>query len=131
MQGALEAAQCSPRQVDYINLHGTGTKMNDAAEAAAIGEFFGEHGSAIPCSSTKPVTGHCLGATPALEGILCLQVLQHQLVVPSANCANQDPACRLNLQKLQPRAVTIKFALSNSLGFWGHYASLLFASAAR
>jgi len=129
MQGALDAAQFAASEVDYINLHGTGTKLNDAAEGEAIAQLFGQHAAVLGCSSTKPVTGHCLGATPAVEAILCVEALKHGVIPPTANCVMQDPACRIDIQTVSARRPKTKVALSNSLGFWGHYASLLLSRA--
>jgi 3-oxoacyl-(acyl-carrier-protein) synthase len=124
MREALELAQLSPREIGYVKAHGSGTVMNDFAEAAALGRLFGERG--VPCSSTKPVTGHCLGATPALGAILCIQALRHQKLPPAINCAQPDPQCPVQLvtPETQPRPFTS--VLSNSIGFWGYHASLVF-----
>ncbi len=123
MNDALHMAQLSPKNVGYINAHGTGTIMNDEAEVAAIQTVFRE--KCPPCSSTKPVTGHCLGATPVLEAILCVEALRHQIIPPTANCS--DPEFSLDVAPLKARSASIDHVLSNSLGFWGKHASLLFA----
>ncbi|MEO8439659.1 MAG: hypothetical protein ABI540_05495 [Spartobacteria bacterium] len=82
----MQVAELCPDDIDYINAHGTGTKMNDAAEAHAVMPFFGARGVNPPCTSTKPITGHCLGATPALDAVLSVAALRHQIVPPTANC---------------------------------------------
>jgi 3-oxoacyl-(acyl-carrier-protein) synthase len=127
MQEALDLAQLSPGNIGYVQAHGSGTVLNDFAEAAALGRLFGEHN--VPCSSTKPVTGHCLGATPALAAVLCIEALHHQKLPPAVNCAEPDPKCpvRLVTSTTQPRAFTS--VLSNSIGFWGYHASLIFSAA--
>lgn len=129
MNRALHAAGLSPDAIDYLNTHGTGTVANDVAEATAIRKVFGDPPSTPPCSSTKPVTGHCLGATPAMEAILCLQALQHQTIPPTANCHDQDPACAIDTVPLHARETSLKTVMSTSLGFWGNHAALVFAGA--
>jgi 3-oxoacyl-[acyl-carrier-protein] synthase II len=124
---ALQTAHLSPGDIDYLNAHGTGTIVNDAAEAAAIQKVFSDTGTPPPCSSTKPITGHCLGATPAMEAILCLQALQHQTIPPTANCENQDRACAIDAVPLQARAANLRHVMSTSLGFWGSHAVLIFS----
>lgn len=123
MRRALQVAGLRPDQIDYINAHGTGTKLNDAAESQAVMGIFG---GSVPCTSTKPITGHCLGATPALESILCIEALRHQIIPPTANCQAQDPLCLINVQPLKAQPAKIAAAMSNSLGFWGYHASLIF-----
>jgi 3-oxoacyl-[acyl-carrier-protein] synthase II len=125
MTGALHLAGFSPGDIDCIDAHGSGTVVNDVAEARAVSRLFGDR--SIPCSSTKPVTGHCLGATPALEAVLCIEALRRQMVLPTANCERLDPKCpiRVVTGEAQPRALAA--VMSNSLGFWGYHASLIFA----
>jgi 3-oxoacyl-(acyl-carrier-protein) synthase len=125
MRQALELAKLCPNDIDYINAHGTGTKLNDSAEAQAVQTLFENRD--VPCSSTKPITGHCLGATPALEALLTIEALRHQLIPPTANCSAQDPACAINVQPMTARPAPLSVAMSNSLGFWGYHASLIFA----
>jgi 3-oxoacyl-(acyl-carrier-protein) synthase len=124
MQQALELAQLSPNEIGYVHAHGSGTVLNDFAEASALGRLFGERG--VPCSSTKPVTGHCLGATPALGAILCIEALRHQKLPPAVNCAEPDPRCPVQLvtPETQPKSFTT--VLSNAIGFWGYHSSLIF-----
>jgi 3-oxoacyl-[acyl-carrier-protein] synthase II len=127
MREAMERGGIEVADVDYINAHGTGTRINDPAEARAIVSLFGSRATSVPCSSTKPVTGHCLGATPALEAILCVEALRRQIVLPTANCPDQDPGCPVNAETRGARPATLRTALSNSLGFWGYRAALVFA----
>lgn len=124
---ALAAAGLPPEAIDHVNAHGTGTPLNDAAEAAALKEIFGAHAATLPCVSTKPITGHCLGATPALEAVLVLEALARQIIPPTANCHRPDPACGLHVQPLRPAPAVLRHVMSNSLGFWGHHASLIFS----
>jgi len=124
---ALRLAGLNPAQIDHINLHGTGTQLNDLAEARAINRVFGEHAARLPCISSKPVTGHCLGATPALEAVLCVEALGRQVVPPTANCHELDPKCAIDVVTGSPRAVRLNHVMSNSLGFWGYHGSLIFS----
>jgi 3-oxoacyl-[acyl-carrier-protein] synthase I len=126
MQRALDAAGLTPADIDYINLHGTGTPSNDAAEALAVGSLFGAD---TPCSSTKAATGHTLGAAGALEAIICLLVLRHGVLPVGLNVSELDPQCRINYLTRSRRA-TPRTALSNSFGFGGVNCTLLFGRGA-
>ena len=128
IEQALAMADLRPAEIDYVNLHGTGTQLGDFTEAEAMARVFGPRTPALPCSSTKPITGHCLGATPALEAVLCVKALREQLLPPSANCPNQDPCCRIALQTSSARTPRIRTVVSNSLGFWGQCAALVFST---
>lgn len=130
MQQALQSAGLDAGQIDYLNAHGTGTKMNDAAEACAIKKLFGDRAAFLPCSSTKPVTGHCLGATPAIEAVLCIEALRRQQIPPTANCSRPDPLCPINLQSFSAPSAKLTNVMSNSLGFWGYHAALIFSKLA-
>lgn len=124
MEGALATAGVEACDLDYLNAHGTGTVLNDVAEARAVNAL----GAAeVPCSSTKAVTGHCLGATPALEAVLALKAIERQQLPPSANCEQPDPACALNLVRGGARGARVRRVMSNSLGFWGSDACLIFS----
>lgn len=124
---ALGLAGLEPTMIEHVNAHGTGTVMNDLAEARAMQTIFGDRAAQVPCSSTKPVTGHCLGATPALEAILAVEALRHQLIPPTANCHLPDPECVLDVVPLTARPARLNHVMSNSLGFWGYHASLIFS----
>ena len=126
MRRALQAAGLGSEKIDYINAHGSGTKLNDLAEARAVRELFGDRAATVPCSSTKPITGHCLGATPALEAVIGIEAITHQMIPPTANCHEPDPHCSINVQPLTARPACISTIMSNSLGFWGYHASLIF-----
>jgi 3-oxoacyl-(acyl-carrier-protein) synthase len=124
---ALKLAGLNSSQIDHVNLHGTGTQLNDVAEARAIKRVFGAHASTLPCTSSKPVTGHCLGATPALEAVLCVEALNQQIIPPTANCHELDPECAIEVVTGTARPARLKHVMSNSLGFWGYHASLIFS----
>jgi 3-oxoacyl-[acyl-carrier-protein] synthase II len=115
----------APRDIGYVNAHGTGTVVNDAVECLALNEVFGA-GMAPPVSSTKPVTGHCLGATPALEAIISILALRAGCLPPTANLDSVDPACDVDLISDEPRPAAVDSVLSTSLGFWGTQAALVF-----
>jgi nodulation protein E len=129
MKQALALAQLSPTEIGYVNAHGSGTVVNDLAEATALKELFGDR--AVPCSSTKPVTGHCLGATPALEAVLCVESLRRQQLPPTVNCSTPDPLCAIQPVPAQTQSAPFTSVLSNSLGFWGYHASLIFSRSPR
>lgn len=126
MHAALETAGLSPHRIGYINTHGTGTIANDSAEAAAIAAVFGA--DAPPCSSSKPITGHCLGATPVMEAILCIEALRRRALPPAFPCDSIDPACALLPFSQGGPGPEMHHALSNSAAFWGFHASLLFSA---
>lgn len=125
MQAALQAAALGPADIDYINLHGTGTPSNDAAEARAVHGLFGAH---LPCSSTKGATGHTLGAAGALEAVICALSLQSGLMPGGLNCIEPDPTLQVDYLRSNRRAALAR-VLSNSFGFGGANCALLFARA--
>ncbi len=126
MQRALAAAALQPADVDYINLHGTGTPSNDSAEAVAVSAIFAP---ATPCSSTKAATGHTLGAAGALEAVICLLALRDGLLPAGLNVAECEPLLALDYVT-RPRGASPVVALSNSFGFGGVNCALLFGRAA-
>ncbi|HWW19942.1 MAG TPA: beta-ketoacyl-[acyl-carrier-protein] synthase family protein [Steroidobacteraceae bacterium] len=126
MQAALTAAHATPAEIDYINLHGTGTPSNDSAEDRAVTALFG---AATPCSSTKGATGHALGAAGALEAVLCALTLQSGLMPGGLNTRQQDPRLKVNYLTANRRA-PVRRVLSNSFGFGGANCALLFGRAA-
>ena len=128
MRDSLEVAGLETGAIDAVNTHGTGTQLNDLAEARALRALLGHRASEVLCTSTKPVTGHCLGATPALEAILCIESLRHQIVPPTANCLEPDPQCPIRVQTSPVGVRDLRHVLSNSLGFWGYQAALIFSS---
>ncbi len=130
MRMALEQAGVAPTDVEYINAHGTSTQPNDREETAAIKSVFGEHAYKLLVSSTKSMTGHLLGAAGAIEAIACLLALRDGCIPPTINHEHPDPALDLDYVPNEARSRTITTALSNSMGFGGHNASLIFRAAA-
>jgi len=126
MRSALDAAALAPIDVDYVNAHGTGTRLNDATEARALARVFGP--TTPPTSSTKPVTGHCLGATPALEAIISVQALRDGCLPPTANLEERDRDCDIDVIADEPRRSSGRVAVSTSLGFWGMVGALVFVA---
>ena len=124
MRLALDQAGVSPAQVDYCNAHGTSTKLNDVAEALAFHAVFGD--APPPVSSTKSMIGHLLGAAGAVEAIACLLSIRDNVMHPSINYDTPDPECPINLVANSAREGRVDIALSNSLGFGGHNATLVF-----
>jgi len=125
MRGALAQAAVSLDHVDYINAHGTGTVLNDLSETRAIKSVFGDRAYQVPVSSTKSMTGHMMGATGALEAILCVQSVRENIVPPTINYRTPDPECDLDYVPNQPREMPLKVAISNALGFGGHNSVLV------
>jgi 3-oxoacyl-[acyl-carrier-protein] synthase II len=125
MQAALQSAGTDPAAVQYINAHGTSTPLNDKLETVAIKRCFGDHARALAISSTKSMTGHCLGAAGAIEGGITALAIHHQVMPPTINLENPDPECDLDYVPNASRAGSITYAMSNSFGFGGTNASLL------
>jgi nodulation protein E len=119
MREALRTAGLSPEDVDYINAHGTGTKLNDATEIAAIKQVFGPAAQRLSISSTKSMHGHAMGASGAIELAATLLALEHQVVPPTANYTTPDPECDLDYVPLTSRDMTVDTALVNAFGFGG------------
>jgi 3-oxoacyl-[acyl-carrier-protein] synthase II len=126
MQQAIDNANLKPSDVDYINAHGTSTAMNDKFETDAIKGVFGEGARAVAISSTKSMTGHLLGAAGAIESAICAMSIMNGIVPPTTNYANPDPECDLDYTPNEAREMTVDVAMTNSLGFGGHNASLVF-----
>jgi 3-oxoacyl-[acyl-carrier-protein] synthase II len=126
MRMAIRKAGIAPEDVDYINAHGTSTPYNDRLETLAIKTCFGAHASALTISSTKSMTGHLLGGAGGLEAGISALAVHHQCVPPTINLDNPDPECDLDYVPHTSRAVKIRYALSNSFGFGGTNAALLF-----
>ncbi len=126
MKNALAQAGLAPEQIDYINAHGTSTPINDSNETAAIKAVFGDVASRVPVSSTKSMTGHMLGATGAVEAVACVQAIQHGVIPPTINYREPDPECDLNYTPNGAVRADVDIAMSNSFGFFGHNACLIF-----
>ncbi len=126
MKAALHDGGVNPDEIDYINAHGTSTPLNDANETNAIKAVFGERAYKIPVSSTKSMTGHLLGAAGAVEAAFSVLALEHGILPPTINQEVPDPECDLDYVPNQTRETKIKTALSNSFGFGGTNASLIF-----
>jgi 3-oxoacyl-[acyl-carrier-protein] synthase II len=126
---ALQDAGIAAEEVDYINAHGTSTEYNDLNETQAIKKVFGERAYKIPVSSTKSMTGHLLGAAGAVEGAFSVLALHHRLIPPTINYDSPDPQCDLDYVPNRARSADIRVCLSNSFGFGGTNACLLFKRA--
>jgi 3-oxoacyl-[acyl-carrier-protein] synthase II len=126
MQTALSQAEVEPSAVDYINAHGTSTPYNDRLETLAIKRCFGEHARVVAISSTKSMTGHLLGAAGGLEAGITALVIRDQVIPPTINLEHPDPDCDLDYVANEARVAPVTYALSNSFGFGGTNASLLF-----
>jgi beta-ketoacyl-acyl-carrier-protein synthase II len=125
MQWALADARLNPSDIDYINAHGTSTVLNDPTETRAIKRVFGEHAFHVPVSSTKSMFGHAMGASGAIEAIVCTQAIQHGWLPPTINYETPDPECDLDYVPNQPRQVPVDTTLSNSFGLGGQNACLI------
>lgn len=125
MKRALRNANIKPEEVDYINAHGTSTHLNDAIETKAIKATFGEHAKKLMVSSTKGNTGHLLGGAGVLEAIISVKAINDSLVPPTINYKVKDEECDLDIVPNEPRKADIKVAMSNSLGFGGHNATII------
>ena len=123
---ALKDAGIPPEEIDYINAHGTSTEYNDINETLAIKKIFGERAYKVPISSTKSMTGHLLGAAGAVEGVFSVLALCHGVIPPTINYETPDPQCDLDYVPNEARKVDIKVVLSNSFGFGGTNACVVF-----
>jgi 3-oxoacyl-[acyl-carrier-protein] synthase II len=126
IQRALQDAGVAPHEVDYINAHATSTDLGDVAETQAIHAVFGDHAAKIPVSSNKSMFGHALGAAGALEGICTVLTIHESIVPPTINYEQVDPQCNLDCVPNVARRMDVDVALSNSFGFGGHNAVLVF-----
>ncbi len=126
MQKALKDAGIEPERVGYINAHGTSTPYNDKFETLAIKKTFGDHAYKLAVSSTKSMTGHLLGAAGGIEGVFSVLSIYRNMLAPTINYVHPDPECDLDYVPNEPRAAEVEYALSNSFGFGGTNAALLF-----
>ena len=126
MQMAIDDAGISPTEVDYINAHGTSTGLNDKYETLAIKTVFGEHAYSLAVSSTKSMTGHLLGAAGGIEGVIAVKSINDGIIPATINYETPDPDCDLDYVPNESRKQDINYVLSNSLGFGGHNATIVF-----
>jgi 3-oxoacyl-[acyl-carrier-protein] synthase II len=127
MNMALRDAGMQAGDIDYINTHGTSTPLGDLAEVKAIMDVFGEHAFELNISSTKSMTGHCLGAAGVIEAVACIMSVVHDIIPPTINHFTDDPELdsRLNFTFETPQRRTVEAALSNTFGFGGHNACVI------
>jgi 3-oxoacyl-[acyl-carrier-protein] synthase II len=126
MKLALDDAGLQPEQIDYLNAHGTSTQLNDKSETAAVKTVFGEAAYNLSISSTKSMHGHLLGAAGAVEAVICVKALQHGIMPPTINYETPDPLCDLDYVPNAARPKPLRTVMSNSFGFGGHNASIIF-----
>lgn len=126
MRQAIEDAGLQAEDIDYVNAHGTSTELNDKFETAALKQLLGDHAYQTAISSTKSMTGHMLGAAGAVEAIICIKAIQEGMIPPTINQSEKDPLCDLDYVPNVKREKKVRAALSNSLGFGGHNAALVF-----
>jgi 3-oxoacyl-[acyl-carrier-protein] synthase II len=126
MRMAMERAQVNPENVDYINAHGTSTKLNDAGETLAIRQAFGDVADQVSVSSTKSMTGHLLAGAAAIEAVASVLAIQHNVVPPTINQETPDPECDLDVTPNTARERRVDTVMSNAFGFGGHNACVVF-----
>ena len=129
MKLALADAGIAPADISYINAHGTSTHLNDSGETKAIRTVFGADADRIPVSSTKSVTGHLLGGAGGVEAVFSVMALMKGIIPPTAGYRVSDPECDLDYVANEARSANLSYVLSNSLGFGGHNAALIFGKA--
>jgi 3-oxoacyl-[acyl-carrier-protein] synthase II len=123
---ALNDASIDPVSVDYINAHGTSTPLGDKAETLAVKHVFKDHAYRVSISSTKSQLGHSLGASGGIEAVVCVKAIEHSVIPPTINLDHPDPACDLDYTPKVPKERSVGIAMSNSFGFGGHNASIIF-----
>jgi 3-oxoacyl-[acyl-carrier-protein] synthase II len=126
MRWAIEDANLTPDEVEYINAHGTSTQLNDAVETLAIKSLFGDYAYRLPISSTKSMIGHLLGGSGAVEAVACIKTITTGVIHPTINYEYPDPDCDLDYVPNVARVKDVNVALSNSFGFGGQNACLVF-----
>ncbi|MCA9283200.1 MAG: beta-ketoacyl-ACP synthase II [Phycisphaeraceae bacterium] len=133
MRWALEDAGLAPDQIDYVNAHGTSTPLGDKAEVAAVTSVFGDHArksasGKLLMSSTKSMTGHCLGASGAVETIACIGAIRHSVVPPTINCEAPDDGFDIDFVSQNARDARVRYAMNNTFGFGGHNVTIIFGA---
>jgi len=128
MTNALNMAGLHPTDIDYINAHGTGTPHNDKTETLAIKKVFGDHAYKIPCSSTKSMIGHLMGAASAVESVVCCLILKYSIIPPTINYETPDPECNLDIVPNQAREAKARCIVNNSFAFGGNNATTIFTN---
>lgn len=128
LQKALNSAKLNPEDIQYISAHGTGTKTNDLVETKAVKKVFGPLAKGIPISSIKSMIGHTMGASGAIEAVLCALVLQRKIIPPTINYIEPDPLCDLDYVPNTARDLSVSKIVSNAYGFFGNNGSIIFAS---
>jgi 3-oxoacyl-(acyl-carrier-protein) synthase len=126
MRQALAMAGLAPSDLDYVNAHGTSTPLNDRAETAAIRAALGAHAYRVAISSTKSMTGHLLGAAGGVEAVITIKAIETGMIPPTINYRTPDPDCDLDYTPNLARRLPVRVAMSNSFGFGGHNATLVF-----
>jgi 3-oxoacyl-[acyl-carrier-protein] synthase II len=126
MRAAIKDAKLSPDDIGYVNAHGTSTPIGDAIETRALKRVFGERAKRVPVSSTKSMTGHLLGGAGGLEAGISVLALRDQILPPTINQETPDPECDLDYVPNSARKASVEYALSNSFGFGGTNAALIF-----
>jgi 3-oxoacyl-[acyl-carrier-protein] synthase II len=126
MRAALKDAKLAPEQIGYVNAHGTSTPLGDVIETRALKRVFGEYAKNVPISSTKSMTGHLLGGAGGLEAGISVLTLRDQILPPTINLETPDPECDLDYVPNTARKASVEYALSNSFGFGGTNAALIF-----
>jgi 3-oxoacyl-(acyl-carrier-protein) synthase len=127
MKMALDIADLKPTDIDYLNAHGTSTNMNDLYETQAIKSVFGEHVKSLVVSSTKSMTGHCLGGAAGVEAVICCKALQENLIPPTINLTDPDPELDLDYAPNTARRKELGHVMSNSFAFGGHNGVCVFS----
>jgi 3-oxoacyl-[acyl-carrier-protein] synthase II len=125
MEKALRQARLLPSEVDYVNAHGSATPQNDPIETAALKRIFGKHAQRLAVSATKPITGHLMGASGAIETLICVLTLWHEEIPPTINLSTPDKSCDLDYVVRQARSYPVRVALNLNAGFGGRYACLI------
>jgi 3-oxoacyl-[acyl-carrier-protein] synthase II len=126
MRAAIKDAKLTPEDIGYVNAHGTSTPLGDVIETRALKRVFGERAKKVPISSTKSMTGHLLGGAGGLEAGIIVLALRDQVIPPTINLESPDPECDLDYVPNVARKATLDYALSNSFGFGGTNAALIF-----